>query len=246
MLDFTFHITTPRLIISHLNPSDDAHCDFICELIGRPDLIRLNGVDHGIKDRETGRKFIADGVEKIARTGYGRYLISLAPNPSIEPPAAGSTDLEAEVQAMVDNESGKDAEPSQSQSRDQSPGNLNTPIGVVTMQAFRFPCSPTIPDLGFGLLPAYHGRGYATEASVALVKYFEEERGQTAFVGYCSPSNVASRNVFRRLGWEERGVRKVYGILGEGEEKVLRAEVWTSGVGGEEELRGGGIGKVIQ
>jgi len=109
------------------------------------------------------------------------------------------------------------------------------------MAIARFPSAPTIPDLGFGLLPAYHGKGYATEAAEALVKYYREEKGVKAFAGFCEPGNEGSSKVFRRMGWMNRGVRDVKGVVGE--EGVLRCVVWTVGVGeGEGDMDGIGMG----
>jgi RimJ/RimL family protein N-acetyltransferase len=62
------------------------------------------------------------------------------------------------------------------------------------------------------------------------MKYFEEEKGQNKFCAFCKPDNEASKNVLRRLGLEERGVRLLDGIV-EGEK--LEALVWTKGVGSE-------------
>jgi RimJ/RimL family protein N-acetyltransferase len=208
MHDFNFHLTTPRLYISQFNPSQDAHCDFIYELFLSPGIVKeLPAADvekfKKTTPREAGSKFIADSVEKMEKTGYGRYLISLKPS---------------------------------------SPEDNNIPfcqrhyepIGVVSMQYVRFPCttSPKVPDVGFGLLSRYCGKGYATEAAKGLVKYFEEERGLRQFCAFCKPDNEASKSVLRRLGLEERGVRKLDGVV-EGEQ--LTALVWTSGVGSGED-----------
>ncbi|CAO2653994.1 Nn.00g107270.m01.CDS01 [Neocucurbitaria sp. VM-36] len=219
MLDFDFHLTTPRLYISHLNPSNSAHCDFICELINSPEFMNESkSIELKMPNREAGRKFIQDGIPKMERSGHGRYLISLKPlDISIEYPTTK-----------------EDALPFSRRRYE--------PIGVVTMQLARFPGAPTIPDVGFGLLARHQGRGYATEAAQRLLKYFEEERGQRDLAGYTSPENEASKNVFRRLGFEERGVRRLFGILGEGEEKVLKALVWTKGIGeGDGELEKWGM-----
>ncbi|OAL51806.1 acyl-CoA N-acyltransferase [Pyrenochaeta sp. DS3sAY3a] len=222
MLNPPFTLPTPRLTISHLDPTNTTHCAFITALIGSPDVVRLNGgVDHGIVDLAQARTFIAAGVEKLERTGYGRYLVSLR---------------------HQGRENGGDADGDVVADAGQKEAVEDIPIGVVTMQLARFPCAPTIPDLGFALLPAFYGRGYATEAAAALVAYFEQERGVAAFAGYCSAANEASRAVFRRLGWESWGTRRLEGVKGEGEAGVLWAEVWTVGVGGEEELGKLGIG----
>jgi RimJ/RimL family protein N-acetyltransferase len=125
--------------------------------------------------------------------------------------------------------------------RSTSPTENETNIGMVGISLGRFSDSPNIPDLGFGLLPEFHGKGYAVEAATALVKYYQEERGVAAFSGFTSEHNVGGMKVFERLGWSNRGVRDVWGVK-EGE--VYRCVVWTDGVGiEEEELVRAGIGE---
>ena len=207
MLDFNFHLITPRLFISHLNPASDAHCDFVHELFFNTNIVReLPPADlekaKSVAPREMGRKFIADSVEKIEKTGYGRYLISVKP---IASPEASSL---------------QESEVTFSQRRLE-------PIGVVSMQYERFPSAPTIPDVGFGLLPRYHGKGYATEAAEHLMKHFEEEKGLKRICAFCKPDNEGSKAVLKRLKFDERGSREVDGVV-EGEK--LKVLVWTRGV----------------
>jgi hypothetical protein len=80
MLDYNFHISTARLTISHLDPRNDKHCDFVYELNSRPEML----IAHGDKPsdapgRESGRKFIEQSVTRLEKNGYGRYLISRKP-----------------------------------------------------------------------------------------------------------------------------------------------------------------------
>jgi RimJ/RimL family protein N-acetyltransferase len=213
MLDFNFHLTTPRLYVSHFNPSNDAHCNFVYELFLSPGIVKQMPAADVEKfkkttPREAGSKFIEDSVEKMEKTGYGRYLISLRPFPASLPE---ENDIPFSQQH-------------------------HEPIGVVSMQYVRFPSttSPKVPDVGFGLLSRYFGKGYAKEAAKGLIKYFEEERGLKEFCAFCKPDNEASKSVLRRLELEQRGVRELDGVV-EGEK--LTAMVWTSGVGpGEDAL----------
>jgi RimJ/RimL family protein N-acetyltransferase len=68
MLDPTFIISTPRLTISHLNPSNEQHVDHV---------YALNPTAYA--DREAARAFIQQRVKMMETIGYGRYLISLTP-----------------------------------------------------------------------------------------------------------------------------------------------------------------------
>ncbi|KNG46355.1 ribosomal-protein-alanine acetyltransferase [Stemphylium lycopersici] len=213
MLDFNFYLVTPRLFVSHFNPANDAHCDFVHELFFNTSIAReLPPADlekaKSVGPREMGRKFIADSIDKMEKTGYGRYLISLKPIASPE--------------ALLPQEN----EAAFSQKHLE-------PIGVVSMQLGRFPSAPTIPDVGFGLLPRYHGKGYATEAAEHLMKYFEGEGGLKQICAFCKPNNEGSKAVLRRLKFDERGLRELDGVV-KGEK--LKALVWTRGVGWEKGL----------
>ncbi|KAF2134679.1 hypothetical protein P153DRAFT_362424 [Dothidotthia symphoricarpi CBS 119687] len=189
MPDLNLCISTPRLNVHFFDPSNDAHCDFVLELLDRPDP----QVPDAAMDREGARAILKNDLEKVSKTGYGRYAISL--KPSI---ASGDQNLDCSHDGVL--------------------------VGLVSMQLNRFPGAPNIPDIGFGLLNRNYGKGYATEAAQGLLKYFEEERGQTEFAGYCQLENLKSNNVFRRLGFEERGVREVGGIV---TETKLEVVVWT-------------------
>jgi ribosomal-protein-alanine N-acetyltransferase len=64
--------------------------------------------------------------------------------------------------------------------------------------------SPDEPELVFELLRATHGRGYATEASGALVRWVGEA-GYRRLWATVREWNVASRRVLEKLGFRETG-----------------------------------------
>lgn len=41
MLDPTFHITTPRLYLSYLDPSNDAHLSYVIRLKNSPEMLAM-------------------------------------------------------------------------------------------------------------------------------------------------------------------------------------------------------------
>jgi RimJ/RimL family protein N-acetyltransferase len=68
-------------------------------------------------------------------------------------------------------------------------------------------CPEGWPDreLMWGLLPAFRGRGYATEAAVRARNYAYGELGWTTIVSYIAPANRPSRAVAERLGARREG-----------------------------------------
>lgn len=56
-------------------------------------------------------------------------------------------------------------------------------------------------DLGFALLPAFRGRGYATEAATAALAYGRTAFGLRRIVAITTPDNDASARLLERLGF---------------------------------------------
>ncbi|HJQ74593.1 MAG TPA: GNAT family N-acetyltransferase [Gaiellaceae bacterium] len=56
------------------------------------------------------------------------------------------------------------------------------------------------PELGWALIRAHWGHGYATEAAAAIRDWAHESRGIDRLVSLISPDNVRSQRVARRLG----------------------------------------------
>lgn len=79
-------------------------------------------------------------------------------------------------------------------------------IGNVNM-AFRPEMS--CPDLGYAILPAYHGQGYATEAARESLRFWHEEVGVKDIFAGTAKENVKSQNVVKRLGFVEGGWSKI-------------------------------------
>jgi RimJ/RimL family protein N-acetyltransferase len=198
MTDPDFCIVTPRLCLSYYQPID-YHCDFLVALYNSPEVLLGNGgVATALPDREAARRELESKMEWQARTGYGRYVISIPPeiDPNIAP------DTRPFSQRLKDHQL----------------------IGNVSMKIRHHPESPPVPDVGFALIRAHWGKGYATEATSALIDYFEKERGQKEVLGYCNPNNEDSKKMFQRLGFENRGEHVVQGIRPGG---GLNALVWA-------------------
>jgi RimJ/RimL family protein N-acetyltransferase len=201
MLDFNFYIATPRLALSYLNPANERQCDFVHELNNSPEMLVVNkSLSSAFTDRETSRKFIEQGSASLAKIGYGRYLVSRKPE------QLHQNDAHIPFSDII---------------------NTHDLIGIVSMQLARFPGAPTVPDVGFAILARYYGKGYATEAVQGLMKFYRVDKGHMAFAGYCDPGNESSKKMFRRLGFEDRGVKEIDGVVGEG--VSFKCLVYTTG-----------------
>jgi RimJ/RimL family protein N-acetyltransferase len=192
MIDHNFHIDTPRLTLSHLNSTIDSHPDFLVALWTQPSALRATGgIPTGPTSREEARKQIEDEQEQFsAETGYGRYLISL------KTPTASTADDDARPFSEA--------------------AETYTKIGTVTMKTRRYVDMPVFPDVGFGLLEGFEGKGYATEAANALMEYLEEVTGKNGFLGLVHPDNEKSIAMMKRLGFREEGLRGVLGLTSDG------------------------------
>ncbi|WP_108395651.1 GNAT family N-acetyltransferase [Devosia submarina] len=62
------------------------------------------------------------------------------------------------------------------------------------------------PEIGYALLPAYHGQGYATEAASGLRDWIFRETDWDYFLGFADVRNSASLAVLARIGMEKTHV----------------------------------------
>jgi RimJ/RimL family protein N-acetyltransferase len=60
-------------------------------------------------------------------------------------------------------------------------------------------------ELGYTVFEEYRRRGYATEATMAMMKWAAARHGVRTFVLSISPENEASLGVARKLGFEQTG-----------------------------------------
>lgn len=60
-------------------------------------------------------------------------------------------------------------------------------------------------ELGYRILPAFQGKGYAKEAVAALIDFLIEHHAVHRFVGVAASANEASKAVLRALGFRHEG-----------------------------------------
>lgn len=75
----------------------------------------------------------------------------------------------------------------------------NLPIGICGIVKRE---GLALPDLGFAFLPQYEGKGFATEAGKAIVKYASESLQIAELAGITKPDNLASIRVLEKVGME--------------------------------------------
>lgn len=85
--------------------------------------------------------------------------------------------------------------------------------GLLCGEAGLFPLAPDGPDvaLGYAFGSAYWGRGYATEAAIAVLAEAFGPLGLERLVAITREANFGSRRVLAKLGFEEHGLRHVWG-----------------------------------
>jgi len=66
-----------------------------------------------------------------------------------------------------------------------------------------FPPPFDAPEQGWALSPAMHGKGYATEAALAMLGWAERHFGRTDFVCMIAPENTPSLRVAEKAGYRE-------------------------------------------
>ncbi|KAJ5745616.1 Acyl-CoA N-acyltransferase [Penicillium odoratum] len=96
---------------------------------------------------------------------------------------------------------------------ENAPLSESTPIGTVSLMKGEPPNSYLAPDIGYAILPEETGKGFATEAGVALLEYAGRELGVNSAFGFCARDDAHSARVLDKIGFEYRGEKtlKVFG-----------------------------------
>ena len=61
------------------------------------------------------------------------------------------------------------------------------------------------PEIGYGMIEAFWGRGYATESAGAMCRWALAQPGVTAVEAETAPDNAASIRVLAKLGFQPTG-----------------------------------------
>ena len=66
-------------------------------------------------------------------------------------------------------------------------------------------------DVGYALMPAFRGHGYAREAATACVRYAQDVLGLPEVWGITGPANAASAAVLQQIGLRDGGITRLVG-----------------------------------
>jgi [ribosomal protein S5]-alanine N-acetyltransferase len=93
-------------------------------------------------------------------------------------------------------------------------------IGICS--ARRPDAESTYAETGYELGPAFWGRGYATEAARAMLRFAFAELGVHRVQASCGTSNEPSERVMKRLGMRREGVLREHGwVKGRWEDELV-------------------------
>jgi RimJ/RimL family protein N-acetyltransferase len=65
------------------------------------------------------------------------------------------------------------------------------------------------PDIGYGLLEDYRGKGYALEAAEAVLEFAQEELKLECLCAITHPDNTPSGKLLKKLGFTRQGQRQL-------------------------------------
>lgn len=66
-------------------------------------------------------------------------------------------------------------------------------------------------DVGYALMPAFRGQGYAREAAAACVRYAQDVLGLPEVWGITGPDNAPSAGVLQQIGLADAGITRLVG-----------------------------------
>ena len=94
-------------------------------------------------------------------------------------------------------------------------------------------CSTTVTShehrrgvMGYVLARAHWGKGYATEAAAAVLRFAREDLGLERVEATCRPGNAASQRVLVKIGMQQEGLLRSHMLVrGHREDSLLFAAV---------------------
>ena len=66
-------------------------------------------------------------------------------------------------------------------------------------------------DIGYGFLPKFRGKGYATEATKLIIEYVRKKFQQEKVFAFTVPENTASQRLLKNLNFTYVGLQTIFG-----------------------------------
>ena len=82
---------------------------------------------------------------------------------------------------------------------------LNAEV-IGTISLWNFNEEKTTAEVGFELLPMYHGHGYMLEAVKAVIDFAYNNTPIEELHGFTHPSNISSKKLMEKIGFTELGL----------------------------------------
>jgi len=188
----TTTIHTTRLTITPLDPDSSSHTKFLVQIFNEPSYLAAEGPT-GINTPAQARTYILTRcMPQLQKRGFCRYIMHLR-RPSAVPVARDPSLLA----------------PREEDNQERDHEDADQPVGIISLMQGDAPESYTAPDVGFCVLEAARGKGYATEGARAVLEHVRERFGVENVFGFTDEENMPSRRVLERLGFENRGVREL-------------------------------------
>jgi RimJ/RimL family protein N-acetyltransferase len=86
---------------------------------------------------------------------------------------------------------------------EKATGNYIGELGFADFKRDFTPSIEGLPELGWALVPEFHGRGYATEALLAALQWGKSQLQKSRSVCLISPENKPSLRVAEKLGYAQ-------------------------------------------
>ncbi len=102
-----------------------------------------------------------------------------------------------QVQAWLDNQCGEAAQ--------AFPAILNQTGQLIGHMVFHLWFAPQTYEIGWVFHPAHQGKGYATEAAAALLRYAFVDLQAHRVIATCQPENPASYRIMEKIGMRREG-----------------------------------------
>jgi RimJ/RimL family protein N-acetyltransferase len=151
----------------------ESDAEFILDLLNQPSFIKYIG-DRNVRNLEQAREFIESRFTKsYLEHGFGLYLVELKPE------FCSAADAESEIQNLK--------------------SEIELPIGIC---GFVKRDAQPDADIGFAFLPQFCGKGFASEAAEAVMKFGKQNLNLERVLAITTQNNESSVKLLEKLNFK--------------------------------------------